>query len=185
MKHIAIALLLLALCATAEANLIQNPSFETEGHGGPSSPLNWKMNEPDDHGDAWGSAIREDWRAHEGRAAAAVRGSWAGAGDYGGLWQEAEIDAGREYVFSAWLWADATWTAQVQEIKIEFWDVGRSQKLGEAVNSFNDISEIWMEKSVQAIAPVGAFWARVVINVSGAGANGALQIDDLRLDPVP
>ncbi len=181
------AAFLMVLClvaATARGNLLQNPSFEGECSSSPECALNWKMNEPDDHGDAWGSAIRMDWRAHEGRHAGAICGTWAGTPDYGGFWQETEIEAGQTYRFSAWLWADASWTAAVQQLKIEFWDVGRSQKLGEVTASFNDISEMWMQKSVEARASDGAFWARVVINVSGAGSGGALQVDDLSLERV-
>jgi hypothetical protein len=185
MKKQAAFILIVACGISARANMLQNPGFEAASSSGPAVALNWKMNEPDDHGDAWGSALRMDWRAHEGQYAAAVRGRWANAGDYGGVWQEAEVEHGRKYRFSAWLWADATWSASIQDLKIEFWDVGRSQKLGESKVSFNDISEMWMEKSVEGVAPEGAFWARVVITVSGAGPQGALQIDDLKLEESP
>jgi hypothetical protein len=178
--------LILILCsAAARGNLVQNPGFEAEGHGGPRTALNWKMNEPDDHGDSWGSATRETWRSREGQCCATVRGTWAEAGDHGGWWQETEVERGKRYRLSAWLWADSTWSANVQQIKIEFWNTDRSFKLGEAAVFFNDISEMWMEKFVEGLAPDGSFWARAVINVSGAGPKGALHIDDVSLVAMP
>lgn len=176
---------LACIAAPAFANLLQNSDFESESHSTPQAPLNWKLNEPDDHGDIWGSAIRMDWRARSGSHAVALCGTWANTGDNGGLWQEAEVEPERTYRFSAWLWADADWTANVQELKLEFWDVGRSILLGEDKVSVSGLSEKWTEHSVQGKAPAGAFWVRVVVYVSGVGPSGAMQVDDAALELVP
>jgi hypothetical protein len=155
-------------------NLVQNPGFEEESN-----------EDPDDHGDSWGSASRENWRARTGEFIAAVRGTWAGAGDYGGWWQEAEAESGITYQAAAWFWADATWSAGVQEIKIEFWNSDRSQLLGVHAQPLGNIGEEWTQRSVEGAAPEHTVWVRVVINVSDTGAEGALQIDDVELTAVP
>ena len=168
--------------AIASANLLKNASFETTGTDGEATAQNWKMNDPDEHGDAWGSATRETWRAHEGAAIGTVRGTWAQAGDYGGWWQEAEATAGTMYRVSAQFYADANWTASAQELKIEFWNADRSEMLGAATNAIVGVGEMWTEVSVDGTAPEGTAWARAVINVSGAGEAGALQVDEVVLD---
>jgi len=178
--------LLLGLTAgAARANLLYNTSFEIESAFSYGFALNWKMNDPDDHGDAWGSAARENWRAHDGQFLMALRGTWAGAGDNGGCWQEAEGHGGTSYRLTAWLWADGGFTATTQEIKIEFWNWDRSKMLGSAVTAFQDVGEMWVQKDVSAVAPEGTEWVRCVIHMSGAGAAGALQVDDVELTATP
>lgn len=188
MKHMPIifvaSLAALVLTGTANANLLKNPSFETAGTTGEAA-LHWKMNDPDDHGDAWGTAIRVNWRAREGRNMGAVRGSWAGVGDYGGFWQETAAITGTLYKFTAWFWADSTWRAETQEMKLEFWDAERTEIIGSQNLALHDIGEIWVQKEIELLAPEGTAWARVVINVSGTGDQGALQIDEISLDTVP
>lgn len=176
-----------ALLASAgvQANLLYNTSFEIESAFSYGFALNWKMNDPDDHGDAWGSASRENWRAHDGQFLMAIRGGWAGVGNHGGVWQETEGHAGTTYKFGAWVYADGSWTAQTQEMKIEFWNWDRSQMLGAATNAIQDAGELWARKEVIAVAPEGTEWVRVVLNVSGAGDAGSLQVDDVELVPTP
>lgn len=183
----ALSLLFVALATASLAgeNLLQNGSFEVEGSYNVNSALNWKLNDPDDHGDSWGSASRESWRAHEGQFTASVRGSWANSGDYGGWWQELECQPGQVYRLTAWVWADGAWTAATQEIKLEFWNIDRSTQVSVASTAMPDVSEIWSQKAVEARAPDGAFWIRAVVNVSGAGPAGSLLADDLDLEIVP
>lgn len=181
---LAFGLLCFAVPARGGDNLLQNPSFEAEGSYTVNSALNWKLNDPDDHGDSWGSASRENWRAHEGTFAASVRGTWAGQGDYGGWWQELECQPGEVYRLTAWMWADGAWSASTQELKLEFWNIDRSTLVSMAATSVPDVSEIWSQKSVEARAPDGAFWIRAVVNVTGAGDTGSLLVDDLRLEIV-
>ena len=170
-----------AVAGAANANLLQNGSFEEAGNE-PETARHWKMNDPSEHGDAWGSAIRVDWRANEGTHIGAIRGKWAGVDEYGGFWQEARVEAGKTYRASAWFWADNGWGAGVQELKIEFWGEDRTEKLGERIVSLCDVGESWTLKEVTLDAPVNAAWGRVVINVSEVGEEGALQIDQVALD---
>jgi len=183
-KKVAIAIAAFAMSglAIASANMLQNAGFETESTLGANAAQNWKMNDPDEHGDVWGNATRENWRAHEGEYEATIRGTWANEGDFGGLWQEAAATAGTMYRVSAQFWADVNWTATTQELKIEFWNADRSQMLGANTNAIVGVGESWTEVSVDGTAPEGAAWVRAVINVAGAGEAGALQVDDVVLD---
>jgi hypothetical protein len=191
MKHASMAVKKLGVMALAfscagllmaSANMLQNASFETASTTGENAAQNWKMGDPDEHGDAWGSATRENWRAHEGVWMGAIRGTWSAAGDFGGWWQEIAATPGSTYHASAQLWADGSWKADVQEMKIEFWNGDRSTMLSAVTNALTDIGEVWVEKTLDGTAPEGAAWARVVINASGIGAEGALQIDEVDLD---
>ncbi|HMP89592.1 MAG TPA: hypothetical protein PJ991_05300 [Kiritimatiellia bacterium] len=183
MKNVVLSCLFVSVLTAiiAQANLLQNPSFEVAGTQ-PETAYHWKMNDPGDHGDAWGNAIRVDWRARDGRHIGAIRGAWAGLGEYGGFWQEAEISGGTEYKATAWFWADNHWSADTQEFKLEFWNADRSEKISEQSVTLHDVGETWVQKEVSAIAPDGAAWGRVVINVSGAGEHGALQVDLVALE---
>lgn len=170
---------------TFAGNLLENPGFEQESSFSYGYAMFWKLNSPDDHGDCYGSASRENWRAHEGQFIATIRGAWAGQGNWGGWWREAEGHGGTTYRASAWLYADAAWTAENQDLKLEFWNWDRTQILGSAVNNLSEIKEEWTHKEVSAVAPEGTEWVRVVIHVSGAGEIGSLQIDDVDLETAP
>lgn len=176
----------LAGSAFAESrNLLANPSFEAESTFSYGFAQNWKMNDPDDHGDAWGSASRENWRARDGQFIMAIRGTWAEAGSFGGVWQEVEGRANQSYRLRAWLYADVGWTAEIQEMKLEFWNWDRTQMLGSAVLDLEHIGEEWTLRELTAVSPEGTEWVRAVFNVSGAGPTGALQIDDVVLEALP
>lgn len=181
---IAASVMALSIRAWAD-NLIYNGSFEAESSFSYGAAQNWKMNDPDDHGDAWGSAARENWRAKEGTFLMAVRGGWADTGDYGGVWQEAEGRANQTYRLSAWFWADASWHPQLQEMKIEFWNWDRTELLGSAVHKIEDVGEEWKQMDLTAISPEGTEWVRIVFNVAGASNEGSLQVDDVALALVP
>ena len=175
---------LLTLSA-APANLLFNTSFELESAFSYGFAMNWKLNDPDDHGDVYGSAARESWRARDGQFIGTIRGAWAGQGNFGGWWQEAEGHGGTTYRASAWFYADASWKAETQEIKIEFRNWDRTQLLGSAVNSLYELREEWTRHEVSAVAPEGTEWVRVVIHASGASEAGALQIDEVELVTSP
>ncbi len=166
-------------------NLIYNGSFEAESAFSYGFAQNWKMNDPDDHGDMWGNAARENWRAKDGAYIMALRGTWAGTDDFGGIWQEAEGRGQQAYQLTAWLWQDAGWTAAVQEMKLEFWNWDRTELLGSAVLKLENLGEEWSRRELNAVSPEGTEWVRVVFSVSGAGPTGALQIDDVALEAVP
>lgn len=180
MYLVAAALAFAGFTAMSYADLLKNGSFE-EGAINPENAQHWRMNEPDDHGDSWGNAIRTDWRAHDGSFIGAVRGAWAGMGEYGGFWQEAMVSPGTTCRATAWFWADENWIAEVQEFKIEFWNEDRSEKLDEKSIALHDVSELWTQRAVEAVAPEDTAWARVVLNVSGVGNDGALQVDAISL----
>lgn len=181
-------LLLLPAAAPARAdppNLLLNPSFEYETADDFHSCVFWTMNRPGEHGDTYGSARRENWRAHDGYYVLAIRGTWAGAGDSGGLWQEGPTAPGTPYRFSARAWADAAWSAHTRELKIEFWNADHSQRLVRHALPLDHPGETWQEFSIEATAPEDATWVRAVIHVSGAGPEGALLIDSLCLQSQP
>ena len=179
------AAFLLAAGLAAAANLLENPGFEQESSFSYGFAMFWKLNSPDDHGDCYGSAARENWRAHEGQFIATIRGRWAGQGDWGGWWREAEGHGGTTYRAAAWFYTDAAWTAQNQDLKLEFWNWDRTQILGSAVNNLTDLRPEWTHREVSAVAPEGTEWVRVVIHASGAGEVGSLQIDDVELSAGP
>jgi len=174
-------MILLMTSGAAMANLLSNASFEQDGEN-TESAQHWRIDVPNDHGDAWGTAIRSNWRAFDGYHAGAIRGGWTGMGEYGGFWQEAKIESGKTYKASAWFWADHSWHADTQEFKLEFWNEDRTEMVGESTLPLRDISESWTQREITADAPGNAVWGRVVINVNGAGHHGALQIDKVELD---
>lgn len=185
MNRLILLVTLLAASALAEPeNLLKNPGFETSGTQ-EESAQHWRMHDPDDHGDAWGTAIRAGWRAREGRHIGVIRGGWAGVGEYGGFWQEVEAAAGATYRASAWFWADGAWRADTQELKIEFWNTDRTEITGSETVALHDIGEIWVQKEIEALAPEGTGWVRIVINASGTGNEGALQIDEAAVVRLP
>ena len=163
------------------SNRLRNASFEVSGTAD-SRARHWEADAGDGHGGSWGSALRAEWRSRQGSMEAAVCGTWSGM-DNGGWWQEAEAVAGREYGVSAWFWADRSaiaWTAAVQELKLEFYDASYGL-LGGSGTNLGDVAEAWTQKAARATAPAGTAWARFVVNVSGAGASGALQFDRAEL----
>ena len=186
-RSVAVLVLTVVAAVPVQANMLSNASFETAGSVD-SKAENWEWGNPDAHGAAWGNATRESWRAHSGSWEGTVRGAWAGS-DYGGWWQEKRATPGVTYTFSAWFWADSTWTNQQdQGMKIEFFD-GTEEESGQMIyavtNAFSDIGEAWVKKTVQAVAPTNAVWVRVVIYASGVGQDGAFQFDDLVLEEEP
>ena len=165
-------------------NQLLNPGFEQQGST-TNHPLYWHSGEPDIHGSRWGSASRVAWRSHEGTWQCTIKGTWAGQGNEGGMWQERPVLPGRTYEFSAWFWSDSTWSATRQGMKLEFLtgQPGGTNYLQATTSTFSNVGQTWTLKSMSATAPENAEWVRVVIFAEGAGANGALQFDDLRLVP--
>lgn len=171
------------LPCSVQANMIRNPSFEEPTPTSSRNALYWAMHAPDVHGDAYGSASREDWRSHDGMNIMTIRGTWANAGDHGGCWQETAAQSGETYRASAWFWADPDWNPRVQELKIEFYSEGHAELLKTESLALRKISSNWERREVTAKAPDRAAWVRLVINVEGAGDNGALQIDSIYMTP--
>lgn len=167
------------------ANLLNNPGFETQGSTSTQARY-WEWYVPDQHGSNWGSASRESWRNISGTWEGTIRGTYAGAGDEGGYWQEVEATPGARYRFTGWFFADGdgnNWTADAQGMKIEFYNSS-----GEKIYSFEqpilDAGPNWVFKSMEATAPANAAWVRVVVYAVRVGFNGSLQFDDLDLSEV-
>jgi len=160
-------------------NVLRNPSFEFQGTWNERA-FNWEWDYPDQRGSTWGNIARRSWRAHSGSWEGALQGKWAGA-DNGGWWQDGEVYEGLTYEASAWFYADANWTANVQELKIEFYNKNYGDPISITSLQFQGVGPVWTQKRVRADAPIGASWGRVVIAMSGAGQNGSLQFDDIEL----
>lgn len=166
-------------------NLLGNPSFEMPGSMDRYA-RHWEWNKPDSHGSIWDNAYRETWRAHGDTYEAVIKGSWCSGITVGGWWQEAPATVGATYRASAWFWADrggggGTWSAASQELKIEFYSNTYGSAVSVAAVDLSDVGESWTQKTVTAVAPAHAAWARFVVGVSGAGPQGALQFDDAEL----
>jgi hypothetical protein len=168
--------------AMASENLLRNGSFELEAATAVlTEAQHWKYTDPDEHGDYWGSASRESWRAIDGDYIGSVRGLWADRGNGGGVWQEVTAEPDATYRFSGWFFCDPEWMARTQEIIIEFWDAAHANIIASERREIAGCDTDWTELSVEAATPEGAVWVRVVINVAQAGAAGSLQFDDLAL----
>lgn len=169
--------------AVSSGNLLNNPGFEDAAGADVNGAEHWETGVPDDHGERWGSAARVAWRPPEGAWHGTICGTWSNGYDYGGFWQEMPAVPGATYTFGAWFWADSTWWASEQSIKLEFFDgaAGGETRLLALTNAFYDVAQAWVFKEVAATAPAGATWVRVVVLANGIGASGALQFDDLSL----
>ena len=181
LRLLAVGLFLCSL-APLHANMIRNWSFEEEAPSSSRNALYWSMDEPDAHGDAYGNASREDWRSFDGMHIMTVRGTWAEAGDYGGIWQEASAESGETYRASAWFWADPDWEPALQEMKLEFFSENHTELLKTETVRLRGIESDWERREIQAQAPDETAWVRLVIHVEGVGETGALQIDSVYMN---
>lgn len=175
-------ILLISTNVLGGTNVLLNAGFETEGSSSDKA-LNWEWWNPDQHGSTWGVAYRKDWHAHSGSWGGVIAGTWAG-GDNGGWWQERQAIPGATYTFSAWFWADNSWTNQSdQGIKIEFFSgVGRGETyISQVYTTFQGVGESWVQKSVSGVCPTNATWVRIVTWANSVGSDGALQFDDFSL----
>lgn len=167
---------------TSGVNLVRNSGFEVQGSSAQRA-RHWEWGVPDTNGSFWGiSPSRESWRSHSGTYIGALRGSWSGT-DFGGFWQHGSAIGGRTYRASAWFWSDANWTCSFAELKIEFYSTNLTL-LDYNTAPLSSTNTHWTRNSVIATAPTNAVAARIVIAMSGAGANGALQFDDLEMRAV-
>jgi hypothetical protein len=187
-NHILVVVAVLLAAATCAAgNMLSNASFEVQGSTGLKAAY-WEWGNPDLHGDCWGTASRESWRAHGGGQEGTIRGSWAGGVD-GGWWQEKPAEPGVTYTLSAWFWADGSWTNQSnQGMKLEFFS-GSSENVGPMVSAVTNliagIDQSWTQKQFSAVAPTNAAWVRAVVFASAISAYGSLQFDDVSLIEEP
>lgn len=166
------------------ANLLNNPGFELAGSTSDRA-ANWYPGEPDTHGEMWSTALRVNWQPLQGSWHGAIRGTWSGAGDQGGFWQEVPATPGAHYRFTAWFWADdgnpwGPWYAGHQMMKMEFFS--GDAMIAAVTNDLGYVNQVWQPRTLEAVAPEGADWVRVVIAAYEVGPDGALQFDQLELE---
>lgn len=166
----------------ANDDLIRNGNFETEDLGDPERAYAWNWRPAMTYGDRYGNSGRRDWRY-----VSPFNEFFIGP-PFGGIWQDAPAGRDFEYEASAWFWMDGNsntnygpWTAAVQQIKIEFYSPTRGSPLSVVATNIPFIAESWNKVAVRGAAPTNAAWARVVVDVSGAGTKGSLQIDDVAM----
>jgi hypothetical protein len=177
------ALCLSAMVSLAESeNLLRNGSFEEAStYTNLNAAKHWKKGDPDAHGHTWGSATRDIARAVDGEYSGVIQGIWADRGDRGGTWQENEATPGNTYVFSGKFFCDPEWVAKTQEIKIEFRDATRSNRLAIVTQSITNCDVDWITVSVNATAPEGTAWIRTIVAGTSIGPSGSLYFDELTL----
>lgn len=168
-------------------NLIKNPSFEVAGSWSERA-RNWEWGVPDTHGNywqegQWSRAKRQNYARHRsGGWLGTLAAKWSpGDDDFGGWWQEGAALPGYTYQASAWFWSDPEWVGGNHEMKIEFYNADRSTMLDVATTYYMATNTHWTRNTVRAVAPPDTAWARIVIAMSGAGTQGAMQFDDVEL----
>ncbi len=163
-------------------NLLNNASFEEAStYTNLNAAKYWKKGDPDAHGHTWGSATRDTNRAVDGTYCGVIQGIWADRGNLGGTWQENEAEVGQTYTFSGMFYCDPEWIAENQEIKIQFLDASRSNKLATVIQAISGCDMEWKRVSVEATAPEGAAWIRTIVAVRNIGPSGSLHFDDFSL----
>ena len=154
-------------------NILQNPSFETQG-----SSLYETYEAPPWTRSSDGNPNRNSERSHSG--------SWAGAVDQRGYWYQETaaniISPGFTYQGSAWFWTETNviWTSSDIQLKIEFFDGGRNPILPSVYTNFVTEGGQWIKKTLRVVAPTGIVYARMVV-VCGNSAPGTLRFDDAEL----
>ncbi|MCS6770507.1 MAG: hypothetical protein NZ740_00595 [Kiritimatiellae bacterium] len=170
----------------AGGNLIRNGTFELADLGDNGLSFAWNYRPAMTYGGWWGNTGRRDWRY-----VSPFHLQYIGPA-FGGIWQDAPGGRDFDYEASAWFWMDGSsntnygpWTASVQRLKIEFYGPQFGPLLAESSTNIPFVAENWNQVRFRAAAPSNAAWARVVVDVSGAGPKGSLQIDDVFMRPVP
>ena len=170
----------------ASSNMVRNSSFETAGTTNEEAMF-WQYLPAQTVGGRWGNSSRRDWRFFTGSYIGAIGAQPDG---FGGFYQDTPAAVGFDYQASGYFWADqdppfGPWTAAVEELKIEFYGPTFGNPLRTVSTNLASGINSWQQFTVRGTAPTGTAWARIVVNVSGAGAAGSLQIDDLGLRAIP
>jgi hypothetical protein len=173
-KYIVMALILASL-SSAQANLIANESFETQG-GTAQEATNWT---------SWGGS-RESWQAQAGTWSAAFHPNEASAGWFANT-EAGAVSEGNAYVGGAWFYSDnnPSWgyTNAGSVIKIEWFDAGSNAVGTPAEAAFSAPGEIWQYNSVTGVAPAGVSFARLVGFAAGSGqASGSSGAGNMFMD---
>lgn len=167
-------------------NLLRNGTFEQSDLGSNDLAYAWNYRPAMTYGGRWGNSGRRDWRY-----VSPFHLFYIGP-TFGGIWQDAPGGRDFDYEVSAWFWMDGNsdtnygpWTAAVQRLKIEYYSPTYGAPLAESWTNIPFIAETWNQVRFRAAAPTNAAWARAVVDVSGAGPKGSLQIDDVAMRIVP
>lgn len=173
MKRLVITGLCIIAASTAGAeNLLHNSSFEYEARAD-----NW--------GRTWGTFILESWnKPPDGIFAAYLRGAWCGT-NFGGFMQSVtNVIPGTTYRLKGFFFIDNAWTAKKKALKIEFFNDSGSMLLA-ATNDLAGIpSHTWVERTVEAVAPLNTARAQIIVEASGIDGNGVLGADLVELEAV-
>ena len=175
-----------AYVGASGTNLIRNGDFTLPDGVNSNEAYNWNYRPSMTYGDNYGNSGRVDWR---GRS---VPWQFFVGPTFGGIWQDVPAGNDFDYETTAWFWMDGSsntnfgpWTAELQEFKIEFYSATRGAPIAVVSTNIPFIPEDWFPVTLRAAAPTNAAWARTVINVSGAGQKGTLQIDDIAMRLLP
>ena len=160
-----LAFLALAFVATADANLLENPSFESDA--------SWTL---------WSYAHIEPWGPRSGINVLAFYG-W---GTGGGAFQDAHAAGVSNYTFSAWGFKEAAFLSTFSlEMKIEFL-TAQYAPLAVTNKFIIGTDNAWINFSFSGVSPVGTEIVRVVLAYTGMfGDAGAFKWDDCELTSTP
>ena len=162
-----VALMLGSLALSAQANLLQNPSFEQ----GASTPEDWS---------AWGDG---DFLWQSAGARTGAKCMNLGGDDFALMYQRAAGSAGIGYTFS--VWARHATGEGVGEIKLEFHDAAQAKILEH--KRFIHPGSDWTEFLLAGVAPEGTVYVTgTVVGLAGStvlfdDAALAAQIDEPEL----
>ncbi|GEM_PF-2804593 len=190
MKNLMVVLCVSAvLCGTAQANLLLNSGFETNGGYGGATAANWTETL---EGAATGV---EGWANYAGNWGMAVY--WWSNGGTGGFYQNVAVTEGLQYEFSCQTlrdgngqWIEGEWVPNTMQgtytMKIDWLDAGNNLLGTTAIDITNTMgvgAGGWVLKAVSGTAPVGAVSANV--GFDAVGVNNAGKFDEASFDVIP
>ncbi|MCK4913953.1 MAG: PEP-CTERM sorting domain-containing protein [Planctomycetes bacterium] len=163
---LALLVLITSFAATAQANLLLNAGFETNGGGGQSAD-NWTNT-----GDPLEPGV-EGWAAHTDSWGMAVV-TWRDDGT-GNFYQDVSVSAATEYTYSLWASRDSGVLAGSYGMKIE-WYAGASLLSSASEDISATMTDTMQELSFNATSAATADTARIMIEFAGIDKCG--KFDD-------
>ena len=161
-------------------NVLRNGGFELADAKGEETAAEWCDNAS---GGAWGAAFRTDWQSNKGKHAAGVKGSYSGM-DYGGWWQSVDVVPGKKYQASALFFWDNQWQAEMQILRIE-WYQGDTIVGKEELDLKSLPEKEWTLKKVTGTAPAEADKAHIVLEISKTSSEGTFYMDEVTFEELP
>jgi len=169
----------LATVTVANANLLYNPGFNTNGGGG-TTPTGWTAG-----GDLNKQGV-ESWGSHDGDGWLEAFYGW-NAGTSATLFQDIAGSANAIYTLSFWQEGDNAWNGSAFGVSLIWLDAAGSP-VGTAASmnlqSTAIVNTGWTNQVLQATSPLNTATVRVqfaATSLSEGGA-GAAKIDELSLD---